>query len=368
MTLKLEGLSAPAQRVLSDKAPLPVKLLGAKGVVPGAPPPDALTVVVALSLSDDPKIAAVAVETLKAPPKALLEGALAAQLQLDVVAALAQYLGADVSLLPRLLAQQSLDEDVLCGLSARATEAGGEMIATNEALLLRFPGAIEKLYMNKRVRMSTSDRIVELAVRNKIDLDFPAFRLAAQAIMNQLIPEPTEEPTFDDIHFLETEEHAKAAELGEDEDVIERDEEGEEHLVAKAVPLFKQLQDASISEKVRRAMLGNAVERLILVRDTNRLVSEAAARSPRMTENDAARIAASRAVSDDVLRIIANNRELTRSYQVKLNLIMNPRTPFTFTSRLMPHLRLTDLRSLSRSKNVPGAVQKVAKNQLARRK
>ena len=368
MTLKLEALSAPAQRVLSDKAPLPMKMLAAKGVVPGAPPPDALTVIVALSGSDDAKVAAAAQETLKAPPKPLLEGALAAQLQLDVVAALAEHLGGEASLIPRLLAQQSLDEEVLCGLAARADEMGGEIIATNEALLLRFPGAIEKLYMNKRVRMSTSDRLVELAVRNKLELDFPAFRLAAQAIMNQLIPEPSEEQTFDDIHFLETEEHAKAAELADDEDVIERDEEGEEHLVDKAVPLFKQLQDATITEKIRRAMLGNSVERLILVRDTNRLVSEAAARSPRMTENDASRIAASRAVSDDVLRIIANNRELTRSYQVKLNLIMNPRTPFTFTSRLMPHLRLTDLRSISRSKNVPGAVQKVAKNQLGRRK
>jgi hypothetical protein len=104
------------------------------------------------------------------------------------------------------------------------------------------------------------------------------------------------------------------------------------------------------------------------VRDTNRLVAEAAAKSPRMTENDAARIAASRSVSDEVLRIIANNRELTRSYQVKLSLVTNPRTPFTFSARLLPHLRDMDVRHLAKSKNIPGAVQKAAKNQLARKK
>jgi hypothetical protein len=320
-----------------------------------------------LSTHEDPKIAGAAQATLKAPPRPLLEGALNASLQRDVVAAIGEIDGLDSALIPKLLSQENIDEDIVSSLASKVDEAGGEIVATNEALLLRFPAAIEHLYMNKRVRMSTSDRLVELAVRNKIDLDFPAFKLAAQAIMNQLIPEPTDDPTYDDIHFRETEEHANAVQLDPDEDVCERDDEGDEKIIEKAVPLFKQLQDASVTEKIRRAMLGNATERLLLVRDTNRLVSEAAARSPRMTESEAAQIAASRAVSDSVLRIIANNREFTRSYQVKLNLVTNPLTPLTFTSRLMPHLRLADLKVLARSKNIPGAVTKAAKQTIQRR-
>lgn len=344
-----------------------MKMLGAKGVVPGAPPADAFTVIVVLSQHDDAKIAAAAQATLKAPPRPLLEGALNASLQKDAVRSIAEIEGLAVDLIPKLLAQEQMDADILSTLAGQVDEAGGEIVATNEALLLRFPEAIEHLYMNKRVRMSTSDRLVELAVRNKLELDFPAFRLAAQAIMNQLIPEPTDEPNFDDIHFQETEEHANAIQLGPEEDVCERDEEGEEKILQKVVPLFKQLQDASVTEKIRRAMLGSATERLLLVRDTNRLVSEAAARSPRMTENEAAQIAASRAVSENVLRIIANNREFTRSYQVKLNLVSNPLTPLTFTSRLLPHLRMVDIKLLARSKNIPGAVSKAAKQTLLRR-
>ncbi len=42
------------------------------------------------------------------------------------------------------------------------------------------------------------------------------------------------------------------------------------------------------------------------------------------------RVAASRSVSEDVLRIIATSQEWTRSHQIKLNLVQNPRTPFTF--------------------------------------
>ena len=103
------------------------------------------------------------------------------------------------------------------------------------------------------------------------------------------------------------------------------------------------------------------------MRDTNRLVATAAATSPMLNESEAARIAASRNVIDDVLRIIANNRDFTRNYQVKLNLVSNPRTPFSFSSRLIPLLRDNDLRVLSKSRNVPGAVQTAVRQQLQRK-
>ena len=45
-------------------------------------------------------------------------------------------------------------------------------------------------------------------------------------------------------------------------------------------------------------------------------------------------------------------------------IIQNPRTPFTFASRLIPHLRDNDLRTLSKSKNVPSAVQQMVRQQL----
>jgi hypothetical protein len=87
-----------------------------------------------------------------------------------------------------------------------------------------------------------------------------------------------------------------------------------------------------------------------------------------LKDGEAARIAASRNVIDDVLRLIAMNRDFTRNYQVKLNLVGNPRTPFTFSSRIIPLLRDNDLRSLSKSKNVPAAIQTAVRQQLSRKK
>ena len=75
----------------------------------------------------------------------------------------------------------------------------------------------------------------------------------------------------------------------------------------------------------------------------------------------------SRNVSDEVLRIIATNREWTQSHQVKLNLVMNPRTPFGMAARLVPYLRESELKTIAKSKNVTGPIALAAKQQLNRK-
>jgi hypothetical protein len=61
------------------------------------------------------------------------------------------------------------------------------------------------------------------------------------------------------------------------------------------------------------------------------------------------------------------NRNFTRNYQVKYNLVTNPKTPLTFSARLLPHMRDNDLRALTKSKNVPANIQSAARQQLARK-
>lgn len=343
-------------------------LMAARGVIPGLPPEHLVTVVVGLSLDSDQQIASSAKATLDNLPPPLLTGALAAQLQAPVIAALSERHGDNSETVRQLLSMDAISEETLVGLAERATETIGEIIATNESLLLQRPKAIEALYMNKQVRMSTADRLIDLAARNGLELGIPAFKLAAQALANELIPEPTEEPNFDDELFRQTAQLADQASQEPEANPFEADDEGEEIVKDRFLPLHAQIAQMSVTQKIRRAMLGTGAERMLLVRETNRLVATAAASSPMLNENDAARIASSRAVLDDVLRIIANNRSLTRSYQVKLNLISNPKTPLTFSMRMIPHLRENDIRSLAKSKNVPANIKVACRQQLQRKK
>jgi hypothetical protein len=221
--------------------------------------------------------------------------------------------------------------------------------------------------MNKRVRMSTADRLIELCVRNGIELSIPAFKEASIAIKNELIVEPSEEPTYDDVLFRETREAAERLALSDDEDTHEVDDEGEEKVKEKVKPLYARLAEMTVSQRIRCATLGSAAERLLCVRDSNRLVAAAAAKSPLLKEPEAVQISASRNVSEDVLRLLAMNKDFVRNYQVKLNLVSNPRTPFSFSSRLVPMLRESELKMLSKSKNVSGAISTAVRQQLAKK-
>ncbi|HEX6275740.1 MAG TPA: hypothetical protein VFZ53_22015 [Polyangiaceae bacterium] len=368
MDVDLSLLPIPAQKALAPDAPAPLRTMAARGVLPGLKPGDIVTVVAVLCTNTDPTIAETARTTLSKLPGPVLAGALSADLPGLVTEQLAESQPRNPDVVLGLLGMPRTTAAALERLALAADERSGEIIATNEELMLKHPSVIEKLYMNKAVRMSTADRLVELAVRNGIELSIPAFKEAAAAIKNELIAEPSEEPTFDDILFQKTEEVAQAADIAvEAEDTHEIDEEGEEKVREKFLPLHAQIAELTVTQKIRRAMLGTAAERLILVRDPNRLVQAAAAKSPSLTENEAVRITASRAMSDEVLRIIAMNRDLVRSYQVKLNLVSNPRTPFTFATRLVPHLRESDLKIMSKSKNVSGAVTQIVQQQLGRK-
>ena len=350
--IDLGELPAPIQKALGATAPAPLRQMAAKGVLPGAKPEHVVTVLAVLSGDSDAVLGQTARESLLNLPLALKTAALRADLQPGVIHALVEAFHGDASLVPDLLRLPRMGEESLVLLAERASETVGELLATNEAMLLKYPAVIERLYMNKRVRMSTADRVLELAVRNRLELSLPAYKEAAQAIMNELIPEACSEPTPDDLLFYDLEAAAAEVSLDDEEDTHELSDEGEEALREKFMPIYAKIAQMTITQKIRRAILGTGAERLLLVRDHNRLVAAAAASSPMLNENEASRIASNRNVSEEVLRIIAQNRNFTRNYMVKLNLVTNPKTPLTFSSRMVTHLRDGDLRSISKSKNV----------------
>jgi hypothetical protein len=262
-----------------------------------------------------------------------------------------------------------IDADTVADLAAAGDERLTELIATNEERLLAHPRIIEKLYLNKKTRMSTADRIIELAARNGVECTgLSVWKEASQAIAGELIVEASEEPTPDDLLFQETLDLAERLASQADEDTHLEDEEGNEHLKDKYLPLYARIASMTVSQRIRHATLGTKEERMLLVRDRNRMVATAVVRSPLMQEAEAALISRNRNMSDEVLRIIGTTAELVKSYSVKKNLVENPKTPVMIATRLIQHLRESDLRHLAKSKNVTGPVAEAARRHLERRK
>ena len=117
---------------------------------------------------------------------------------------------------------------------------------------------------------------------------------------------------------------------------------------------------AARREKLRLAMVGNAAARAFLVRDKNKTVSMAAINSPAMGENEVPPIARSKEVTEEILRVIGNNRTWTKSHEVKHALVFNPKTPVGISLRFVAHLRDDELKELSRSRNVSQPLKSAA--------
>jgi hypothetical protein len=367
--IDLKSLPGPAQKIAAEDAPQKLRLMAAKGVVPGLRPDAVLAVLTLLAQSADIDVADQARHTLGALPDPLLKAALDTDLPEAVVMILAERYIGRLDVLERVVRMPRAPIEAIEHLAQHGNEATIELVATNEELMLKHPRLIELVYMNKSARMSTANRLVELAVRNDIEIKgIPAWKEIAIAIQGELIAEPSPAPLPEDHAFWETQK--LAVELHDEalEDAYYSDDEGQEHVQDKLKPLYMRIADMSVAERVRSAMLGTREERMLLIREQNKVVAAAAARSPMMQESEVRLVCSSRGVVEEVLRIIATTPEWLKSYSVKKALVENPKTPIGISAKLVNQLRENDLRRIARSKNISGAVQQAARRHLDRRR
>lgn len=356
-------------RFCDPNAPLPARTMAAKGIAPvkGA---DLLCVLAVLANDPDPGVREAAQVTVGHMPLNVILGGLSTLTLAQVLHWLAFASPLRNELWLSLVASPHVDEETLVEIGAKANEAVTERIAVNEERLLKMPKVIESLYHNPATRMSTVDRLIDLAVRNNVVLNgIASFQAHADAIKGQLILESDNEPLPDDVAFSHTLLQAEMlSSEASHEDVVERNvEDGSETLKKKLKPLAAAIGELSLAGKIRLAMIGSGAARAILIRDNNRLVSMAAVTSPLTTDGDAATYAHSKEMSADVLRYIGSRRDWLHNYELKRALVLNPKTPQGVAIQFVSHLRDNDLKFLARSRNVPMPI-KTAAAQLVKKK
>ena len=100
---------------------------------------------------------------------------------------------------------------------------------------------------------------------------------------------------------------------------------------------------------------------MILIKDSSKQVALAVLANPKLTLHEVEIIAASRNVSEEVLREIAGNKDWIKSYSVTLALVNNPKTPVPMGLTFLPKLRTRDLRFVGKNKGVPEVIRMSAK-------
>ena len=126
---------------------------------------------------------------------------------------------------------------------------------------------------------------------------------------------------------------------------------------AKKQTLLQKIGALTPSEKIKCALTGNMEERMVLIRDSNKLVARAVLGSPKLTDMEIENFASMKNVTEEVLRQIAMNRKFMKSYAVVRQLIYNPRTPIDVGLHLLNRLNVRDLKGIMLNKNIAEVIR-----------
>ncbi len=122
---------------------------------------------------------------------------------------------------------------------------------------------------------------------------------------------------------------------------------------ARRQTLLQRLAKMTVAQRVQFAIKGGADARRTLIRDSNKVVQRAVLQSPRLTDQEVEAFASMSSLTDEILRLIANNRNFRKNYTVVRNLINNPKTPIDVSLHMLPILNAIDLKRLTTNKNIP---------------
>jgi hypothetical protein len=115
-----------------------------------------------------------------------------------------------------------------------------------------------------------------------------------------------------------------------------------------------------VAQRVQFAIKGGSDARRTLIRDSNKVVQRAVLQSPRLTDQDVEAFASMSTLTDEILRLIANNRNFRKNYSVVRNLLNNPKTPLDVSLHMLPLVNAMDLKKLTTNKNIPETLRTTA--------
>ncbi len=351
-------LSPQAGRYVQRDAPIEVRRLAATGALP-LDPIELTTVLFVLANDGDVQVKDTARGSLEKLPDAIAKIVLSGAAHPAVLSYLAHVYKDDAARMELLALNASADDDTAALLASLPHRRVIDIVANNQTRLLRSPQIVEALGENPLTGKSTIDRILSF-----LGLERPASEEVSDSdVVVDLAPdEVTDAAALAALRAILGDDASEFAEelLKDNPDDVDLDEASKGNLMAL-------IQKMTIMQKVKLARLGNKEARGLLIRDRNKIVSTAAIRSPRMSDNEVAGFAKSRNLSDEVMRIIASNREWTKNYAVKLALVMNPKCPVSMSIRFMNFLQEKDMRGLVKSKDVPAVIAAHARRNLAKK-
>lgn len=395
MSFEINSTSPAVKAIIGGTAPRPAQLAAARGALP-LPATDLLEVLVALARGKDEELSKIAGQTLAGQEITELTNAF----QSDEIAP--QVLGYFIErdYFPKQVQETALTNKKTPNASivrfAQTTKHGEllELVSFNQQLLIQNPDLIEAIITNPH-RTAEAERRASETKREFFEKERGAQQIAnelraqgkeaaAEFIEAAEVAQNLEDSNIDldDALFLADFIEVPDAEVDDSwlnfdylEDVFEESEEQRQAIISKIIGEMKGDGDEISNERismvsrilkmgmkgrVKLALKGDREARNILIRDPNRVVAQAVIANAKITEQEVEKIASMRTVPEDVLRLIAINRNWARNYMIMHKLAQNPRTPIANVMTILTRLQMRDLAALSKNRNVSDAVRRQA--------
>ena len=324
-------------KYISPDSPEEARMRAARRLEPLSPE-DELTVLFALSHDADPGVSGAALKSLEGYPKELVLRGLEKRLDPLVIKRLIALNKDDAAVLAMAAMSPGADDAILCDLAATGPDEVVAIFSEDRDRLSSNPALLEGLKKNPRAPKYLI-REIESYIKNP-------------APPGQEAPPPLVPPAPPAVE--KAPENMGLEEIG--------------RATGDRTNIYKLIQNLSVAEKIKLALTGDKTARDLLVRDTNKVVSGAVLKNPRITEKEVAKVALSKNTSDEVLREISQKKEWMKNYSIKLSMVFNPKTPLTASLKMIDHLHDRDLFELSRSREVPGVLASTAMRRLEKKK
>jgi hypothetical protein len=393
MNFEINSTNPVVKAVIEGAAPPPAKLAAARGMLPLAQN-DLLEVLVALAAGEDAELAGIARETLSSQENTTLREAVASiEVAPRVLDFFVDYHQLPVEIHEAILQNPKTPEQTIVKFVRKTTRGELlELVSFNQQRLIKTPAIIDAIIANP-YRTAEAERRA-----SEIKREFFEKERGAQQIADELRAQGKEAAAefleaaefaqnldetdfnFEDAVLIASMIEVPDAEIDDSwlsldmiEELFEESAEEREAIVNKILGELRFEEDSVSSERIsmlnrvlkmnmkdrmKLAMKGDREARNILIRDPNRIVSQAVVMNPKITDQEIEKIAAMRTVPEEVLRLIAINRGWSRNYQIMLKLAQNPRTPLGNAMNILTRLQTKDLISMSKNKNISEAIRK----------
>jgi hypothetical protein len=346
--------------LLAGRGAQRLRLAAAKGLVP-MELRDQLRVLIRLTADPDQQVGVHADHTLTAMSDEQLLPLLSdPACPQEILSFFCFALGRSQTLLEAVAKNNSTPDPIVADLALIAEIPILQVILFNQVRLIRYPLILENIlenpYADTTIRRQATEIRQEFLTKALIgqpSVEETSAGPTVGILTQEGPPEPPPVPSPEEAGSSETESEPLEVVNGLDPKSLGISQPEE-------VGVYKQLAVLNTSQRIKRALLGSREERAILIRDTNRMVATMVLKSPKISEQEISVISSMRNVSEEILRLIAENRAWVKNYAIVTNLVKNSKTPMATSLHLLPRLMDRDIRFLAKDRSIADVVRRSA--------